>query len=257
LEKQLNKEEKNYIVELYEIKIENNTFVSLAPYININIKIDNYELSEKIIRDEMFMFNEKKDLKVNCLSIEEEFNFYYEFINKDKDNLKKAFNSLIQSILRILKENKNSSTFSLLLNIITKEEFNKKHILYDIEKILLNTDKKGDISKINKDILFSKIEDRSIIQEKNPFTNFFIIYIILEDRKELRYLINNKDNRTFIFNCLYKFKKLLKNNIKILPDYSFLIDEAYSNKELYNIFYYIKNLSEIIFLLDAKKENIY
>ena len=255
LENQLNKEEKNYIIELYEIKIENSPLFFFTPY--INIKIDNYELSEKILRDEMFIFNEKKDLKVNCLSIEEEFNFYYEFIKKDKDNSQKTFNSLIQSILRILKENNNHSTFSLLLNIITKEEFNKSFILDDIEKILINTDKKGDISKINKDKLFLKIENGPIFKEKNPFTNFFILYMILENREELRYLLNKGDNRIYIFDCLYKFKKLLKNYIKIIPDYYFLIDEAYSNEVLYNIFYYIKNLYEFILLLNAKKEHIF
>ena len=153
IENQLKKEENNYKIELYEIEIDINNFLFIvAPY--INIKIGKYELNMKILRDEMFMFNEKKDLKVNCLSIEEEFNFYYEFIKKNNYNSKNTLNSLINSIFRILKENKVHITLSLLLNIIiiSEEEFLKKDG-YIIQKLLLNIDKKGDVSKINKDAL--------------------------------------------------------------------------------------------------------
>ena len=256
LENQFKKKNNNYIIELYEIKIENsNILIFRDPY--INIKKDNYELKLKIDRDETFIFNEKKDLNANCLTIEEEFNFYYKFIKIDQDNSKILLNLLIKSIFRILRGNKEHSTFSLLLTIITEEEINKNINVYDIEKLLLNTEKIGDISKININEFFSKNEHLFFQEKVHPFTYFYLLYILLTNRHELRVFINDKEKRNFIFDCLYKFKKLLKNYIEIIPDYPFLIDAAYSIKELLIIFFYIKNLSEFIFLLDNNKEHIF
>ena len=257
LENQLKKEENNYKIELYEIEMEKFNFFFLAPHINIKIGKD--ELNMEIPRDEMFMFNEKKDLKVNCLSIEEEFNFYYEFIKKNNNNSKKTLNSLINSIFRILKGKKEHTTLSLLLNIIiiiSEEEFLKKYE-FIIQKLLLNTDKKGNVSKINKDALYSKLNSKPIFSKNYPYIDCIIAYIILEDRDKLREIIDFKENDTFIFDYLIRYKKLFENYIKFFPDYSFLIDYVSSSKELYNIFHYVKNLSEFIFLLDAKKENIF
>jgi len=256
LENQFKKEKNNYIIELYEIKVENNNFFFLvSPY--INIKINNYDLNLNINKDEKFIFNEKKDLNANCLTIEEEFNFYYKFIKKDKDNSKKLLDSLIKSIFRILKENKEHSTFSLLLTIITEEEINKNINAYDIESLLLNTEKKGDISKININEFFSKNKNLFFQKKKHPFIYFYFLYNLLANGNKLEFLLDNIEERNFIFDCLDKFKKLLKNYIKIIPAFSFLIDAANSCKELHNILFYIKNLSEFIFLLNDKKKHIF
>ena len=257
LDNQLKKEENNYIIELYEIKIENNNtfFNILAPY--ANIKIDNYELDLKMNNDEMFFFNEKKDLNLNCLSIEEEFNFYYEFIKKDKDLSKMALNSLIKSIFRILKENKEHSTLSLLITIMSKEELAEYINEYMSEKLLLNIEKKGDISKKNIKKLILKLNPDLTFSKKEPYNHFIIICIILEKMHELRYILHSEENIRFVLHCLFRYKKLFENNIKIFPDYSFLIDYVNSIKELYNIFHYIKNLSEFIFLLNDKKVHIF
>jgi len=249
LEDKYKKEDNDYIIELYEIKREFKPFFMFGSY--IDIKIDNYDLGMKIFQDEIFIFNEKNDLNINCLTIEEEFNLYYEFIkkNKDKDNPKNILN-LKESIFRIMNENKKCLTLSLLLTIIIEEDFNKIIGEKIIEKYISFIDKKGNLLKIDKEKLYLKFKN-------NPLNNYYIMYVILENKDKLRDLVIVKENRRFIFACLFKYKKFFKNYIKIFPDYSFLIDSIDSAKILFDLFQYPKNLSEFIFLLDDKKEHIY
>jgi hypothetical protein len=252
LENKFIKKENNYIIELYEIERSNTIFELVLKNSNIiSIQIDNYELNIKLSTDELFIFNEKKDLNINCLTIEEEFKFYYEFIKKHKDKSKKYLTSLIKSTFRILEENKEHSTFSLLLTILIEEESIKfiNENNYDIEKTLLKIEKKGDLPKIDK----KKLD----FFEENKFMKYYIIYIIFENKDELRKYIKKPKNRRLIFDVLFKYKKLFQNYINIFNDYSFLIDEVDSIIVLYNLFHFPKKLSEFIFLLNNKKEHIF
>ena len=160
LEDKYKKEDNDYIIELYEIKREFKPFFMFGSY--IDIKIDNYDLGMKIFQDEIFIFNEKNDLNINCLTIEEEFNLYYEFIkkNKDKDNPKNILN-LKESIFRIMNENKKCLTLSLLLTIIIEEDFNKIIDEKIIEKFISFIDKKGNLLKIDKEKLYLKFKKQS------------------------------------------------------------------------------------------------
>jgi len=160
LEDKYKKEDNDYIIELYEIKREFKPFFMFGSY--IDIKIDNYDLGMKIFQDEIFIFNEKNDLNINCLTIEEEFNLYYEFIkkNKDKDNSKNILN-LKESIFRIMNKNKKCLTLSLLLTIIIEEDFNKIIDEKIIEKFISFIDKKGNLLKIDKEKLYLKFKKQS------------------------------------------------------------------------------------------------
>ena len=250
LENELKKGDNKYTIELYKINYNKPfPFFMLKSY--IDLEIDNYKLDLKTFQDEIFIFNEKKDLNVNCLSIEEEFNFYYDYIQKNTDISKNALNSLIKSIFRILQEDQNHSTLSLLLTIILINEDSRIIInKNNFEQILLLTSKKGDFSKFNEEKVCSKLN-------KKPFITYFIIYNILENKNKLRDLIKYEENKQLIFDCLKRYKKLFNNNIENFLDYSFLIEEANSIDKLYILFQYTKNLSEFIFLLNDKKEKIF
>lgn len=162
LENELKKGDNKYTIELYEINF-NKPFPFFMLKSSVDIEIDNDKLNLKTFQDEIFIFNEKKDLKVNCLTIEEEFNFYYELLKKDKNISKNALNSLIKSIFRILKEDQRHSTLSLLLTIIINEESSKIIDKYEFEQILLLTVKKGDFSKFDEEKICSKLNKKPLL----------------------------------------------------------------------------------------------
>ena len=112
---------KNLIIELFELKTKYN---NANESITIEVLIDKipYSLTTNTIKSERnFLFNltvfdskTKKQVKLNCLDINEEFEIYYNYCKSQGIFIV----SLISSALRILEEGGENSTFEFYLNIL-------------------------------------------------------------------------------------------------------------------------------------------
>ena len=119
------------------------------------------------------------------------------------------------------------------------------------KNILLNINKKGDLSKISKDELykiFAKPEKNYLIIE--------LIYCVFQDLERLKILISDFNNKILLFECIQQFNLLFSNSFKLFPNYIFLIDIAKSINDIKSILKCSNKLTDFIYLINEKKEYI-
>jgi len=237
------KEGKNYIVECIKIKALLDKYT-----IKLEVGKKSYDLFIRYKKNFFFdlIFIEqtiKKEVKLNCFNIYEEFYIYCKLISQN--DIKKL---LISSTLDIFEKRQKNSSLSFFLIILLYSLKNNIKIINNIEKLLLNIQEKGDLTKINGQNLISQLK---MYEKGSPFYDALLIYSIFEKSNLLKEI-----EKSIIFEILGKYRNLFSYSSKLFPDYSFLIKLSKSLNDLKIILKHSFGLSDLIYLLNENKEYI-
>ena len=261
----IKKEKKDCFIELYQIKF-NKEDIMFIPFNRDNSEFS-YILKYKISKGHNFIYNNNLKLEknknldnVNHLSFEDEFSLYYELISSfELYNKNEILYTLINSSLDLLFKTEEKISFAFFMKVFLK--CSSENIAQRLSYSELTFKIKGDITNIKNEEVYGKINylSQAYVLNKRFQSNINhirIIYIIFKDIPKLKELISIEDKKNTIFFCLENFKNLFCNSLKMYPDYSFLFNEIEEFKKIKYLLNCSCNLSDIIYLLNKKKEII-
>ena len=247
---------KKYSVVLFEIF--GNEFKEIIILIDNSLFI--MPIKAKTTNENIFLFNQKlievktkKEIKLNILNINEEFDIYYNYCKEKFAEFTapptKIKDDLLSSALYILKTN---STFSFFLTILIKFPKLYQNDWKFCEKLLLDIKYKGDLSIIDKKELYNiKIDDSM------EYTVIIDIFSIFNDIDYLRQKIDEKNyNKERLFFNLSKYKVLFYNSLDMIQSYSFLISVSDSISNIKIVLKCINNFTDFINIINENKEHI-
>ena len=216
--------------------------------------------NENLSKGKNFLFNQvlldknnKKLDKLNCFSIDEEFEIYYR-IHSIKNNID-SLKSLINSVIIIFEKRFEESNFSFFLTMLMNDDLKIMEKEYKLDSFLSKIKNRGDLSKISEDKI-SKIV--SGIKDENFRQKILFIYLILSQniKEPFKFIYANKVKYESNIDCLDKYKNLFLNSVQLFPKITFLIHRTHSFDEIKIILKCSNSLTDFIYTVNEKKEEI-
>ena len=239
-------------------------YIEVYSYSEFEMEVSNkplfIELNENLSKGKIFLFNQglldknnKKLDKLNCFSIDEEFEIYYR-IHSIKNNID-SLKSLINSVINMFKKRFEESNFSFFLTILMNDDLKIMEKEYKLDSFLSKIKNRGDLSKISEDKI-SKIV--SGIKDENFRQKILFIYLILSQniKEPFKFIYANKVKYESNIDCLDKYKNLFLNSVQLFPKITFLIHRTHSFDEIKIILKCSNSLTDFIYTVNEKKEEI-